>query len=434
MWNIKSGENVTAGLPSPRQQKRLDIGGFVLPVVLLGLVILSVIAATALMSSGDEQRSSRAMRQGSDAFYAAEAGINKESTQLDDYDLGALGPGDSLDLPWVDLGNGASYHATIYRHDGEDGRPELYILQVEGRGRGIAGSSRSISLTLYNNANAGYMLGGCCNSAVTVRGTVGLLNTVTVDGRDAHPPGWESADVCLEELNDRAGLIMDDTTLLTMESGVDMQGDPPLAQVRLEDIDFDEFGGIGWVEIKNRATHIIDASAGQLRLDDGDIYPRYNADGSCDTSHRFNWGSKDPSDPCFNFFPIILVKGEVELARVYGQGVVILDWNEATLTGGEFELEDQDEFNGIILGKGCVEVERNSIFRGAIFTDGQYRNEASCSEDDDFAMGDATTSVTWSQCAVDRAIVNGGLDDVATPTLNGRIQPVGSRAFTELLR
>jgi hypothetical protein len=171
------------------------------------------------------------------------------------------------------------------------------------------------------------------------------------------------------------------------------------------------------------------------------IGPRHIFDESvdawvCDTTSPYNWGSNDPNDPCFNYFPIILIQGEVEVHNGYGQGVVIVDWNDANppgAKGGEFELETDFTFNGLILGKGCVEIQKGADFHGAVFVDAEYRNEDLCGGDLDYDMNDNEPAIRWSQCAVDRSIVGSGLDEYSESEGEGT-GPLGSRAFFEMVR
>ncbi|UCC81942.1 MAG: pilus assembly PilX N-terminal domain-containing protein [Gemmatimonadota bacterium] len=413
--------------------------GFVMPAAIFALVLMSAIAIVTLITSSDEFSSSTALRESSEAFYAAEAGLNQVWADWPDSLVSSLSPGDSIDMGWRTIDHGASYRAMIYRYDNDDGNPELYGLVVEGRGRGPRGAQRLLSLSLTRGlGGVGYKLGNCCDAAVTMRGSAMLKDKITVDGHDGHPDGWEDAGVCAGYLYDKPGLIMDDTTRLTIESEATLDGDPPLMQQDLTDRDFEEFGDLTWEKIRALADHVIDATDGQLKPDESDIYPRHMwVDGEklCDTSHPWNWGSNDPTDPCFDYFPIILIKGEVETHNIYGQAIIIVDWNEATGIGGEFELETGSEFNGIILGKGCVEIQKGAVFHGAVYTDGEYRNQPLCNKDDDYAMNKDGTLVRFSQCAVDRAIVNAGLDEFAVVTEGATgTRLIGSRAFSESLR
>ncbi len=393
------------------------------------------------------------MRQSSEAFYAAEAGLNEllatwDSTRQAQVD--SLAAGDSLVLSWRTLDSGARYRGKIYRWDDGSGQP-LYELTVEGRGRGSRSGQRVLSLALTSEpaAGTGYSIGKCCKAAATVRGNVEIDDDFTgISGIDEVPAGagWDS--VCPDPGADKPGLVMDDTTQLLLEDeDVYLAGDPPLVQdTSINDNTFDQFGpDLTWGDLKDRADHVIDTEGSSWDLDEGDIYPRYTVDPLtgellCDKSHAYNWGSNDPSDPCFNYFPIIVIDGEVALHDTYGQGIIVLEWDDATNIGSEYELEDNSEYAGIILGKGCVEIQHNAVFHGGLLTDGQYYNYDLCDPDDPLAMSDYTglgAKVAWSQCAVDRAIVNSGLDDVAeveNPGPGGEPVPLELRAFMEVLR
>ncbi|UCC74314.1 MAG: hypothetical protein JSV86_07085, partial [Gemmatimonadota bacterium] len=100
------------------------------------------------------------------------------------------------------------------------------------------------------------------------------------------------------------------------------------------------------------------------------------------------------------------------------------------------------EFRGVILGKGCVEVQYGAQFYGSMYVDATY-DGVTCDKSHDFyedcqgADGcDQTTRLQWSQCAVDRAIYNSGLEEYAEPEIpgSGRAQFLGSRSFSEAIR
>ena len=129
---------------SPKLQNRC---GFVLPVVLFGLVIMSTLAVAALLTSSDELLSSRAMRISSSAFYAAEGGLHQIYATWSSYPaIDSIAPGDSLDLGWHTLDNGASYRTVVHRWDA--GKPPMYQVVVEGRGRSGTGGARTLSFAL----------------------------------------------------------------------------------------------------------------------------------------------------------------------------------------------------------------------------------------------------------------------------------------------
>jgi hypothetical protein len=80
-------------------------------------------------------------------------------------------------------------------------------------------------------------------------------------------------------------------------------------------------------------------------------------------------------------------------------------------------------------------VQYEAQFHGAIFMDGNYLNDL-CSNDKTFDLN-KEGHVTFSQCAVDRALLNTGLAEYAEPQVpgeSGGVQFLGSRSFGEAFR
>jgi len=475
-------------LDSPARESGAESGkhGFVLPVAIFALVLMGTMALVALTTSGDEFLSSRAMRHSSAAFYAAEAGLHElvatwDSTRQAQVD--ALAQGDSLVLGWRTLDNGASYRGTLYRWDDGSGQP-LYQLSVEGRGAGARGGQRVLSLSLTQppgDAGEEYKIGECCEAPVVLKGTFEQYSrgggNVFHSGYDVHPPGWAEAGVCSDSFYDRPGIIMQDTSGVELDPPETvLEGVPPIMQDdQMGDSVWEYFGEHTWQDIKDRADIIIDTT-GYVYMADGsnphrvdssypgtgiegdEVYPRYTIDPMtgdliCDTSHPLNWGSPDPNDPCFNYFPVILARGEIDLRGgpayggdpFYGQGIFILDFNDAAGTGSEFEIEHEANLRGVVLGRGCVAIQYGAQFYGSVFLNSTY-DYATCDQPTDFyedCRADTestthpclnTTRIQFSQCAIDRAIRNSGLVDYAepqVPTAPGAVRPLGQRAFGE---
>jgi len=489
--SCEEGDMSNKGIDSPATESGAESGkhGFVLPVAIFALVLMGTMAVVALTTSRDEFLSSRAMRHSSAAFYAAEAGLHElvatwDSTRQAQVD--ALGQGDSLVLGWRTLDNGASYRGTLYRWDDGSGQP-LYQLSVEGRGAGARGGQRVLSLSLTQppgDEGEEYKLGRCCPAPAVLKGSFEQYSrgggNVFHSGYDVHPPGWAEAGVCSDSFYDRPGIIMQDT------SGIDLdppetvlEGVPPIMQDdQMGDSVWEYFGEHTWQDVKDRADIIIDTT-GYVYMADGsnpkrvdssypgtgiegdEVYPRYTIDPVtgdiiCDTSHPLNWGSPDPNDPCFNHFPVILARGEIDLRGgpayggdpFYGQGIFILDFNEAAGTGSEFEIEHEAGLRGVVLGRGCVAIQYGAKFYGSVFLNSTY-DYATCDQSSDLyedCRADSastshpcmsTTRIQFSQCAVDRAIRNSGLADYAEPQVPaapGAVRPLGARAFGEGIR
>ena len=115
----------------------------------------------------------------------------------------------------------------------------------------------------------------------------------------------------------------------------------------------------------------------------------------------------------------------------YGQGILILDWDDATLQGSEIDLEDGMVCNGIILGKGCIEVQRESVLNGAAFVDGNYFNDDLCTPDMLLDINSEGT-VQYSSCAVERAIKGAGLEGFGEAGAGYSL--LKTRAFAQLSR
>ena len=115
--------------------------------VIFALAIMSVLAAVALNTAGDERRSSRALRESGAVLYASEAGLNEVLPACTDTLVGSMAAGDSMDFGWRTLGNGATYHAVLHKTD-DGSSQDMFLLFVNGRGAGPLGGQRALSLAL----------------------------------------------------------------------------------------------------------------------------------------------------------------------------------------------------------------------------------------------------------------------------------------------
>ena len=119
-----------------RHPRLTDRQGFVIPVALFTLVLLSLVALVAITTSDDERRSSNALKSSIEAFYAAESGANEMWGSWNDTMVQGLVPGEARDFGWQALGSGAEYHAVVRRLDNGDDGQSMFLLDVDGRGGG----------------------------------------------------------------------------------------------------------------------------------------------------------------------------------------------------------------------------------------------------------------------------------------------------------
>ena len=137
--------------------------GFALPAVIFALFVMSSVAVAGLLTSTDERRSSMAVRQSFDAFYAAEAGLDaivaEWKGQL--YDTLMPSTGDSVIIASRTLQGGCSYTALIHRVDNGVGR--TFAVTTQGRGSGGFSGSRTLNMLLEPEIQlpmGGVMVGG----------------------------------------------------------------------------------------------------------------------------------------------------------------------------------------------------------------------------------------------------------------------------------
>jgi hypothetical protein len=143
--------------------------GFVLPMVILALAIMSILILTTLSSSADERLGSRSDVEGTRSFYAAEAGVNTVIATWDSlhYDTLAAVPGASADLGWQTVPeNRARYHAVIQRISSS-----TKLLTVEGQSASAGQGLRLISVLLLDSGRFNYAAFGNTQSTLSSSGS-----------------------------------------------------------------------------------------------------------------------------------------------------------------------------------------------------------------------------------------------------------------------
>ncbi len=156
---------------------RLGNRGFAVPAT-LGLMAMVVVLGLAAVAASDvERQGAHNFVSSSQAFWAAEAGLE---TSLANWNQGNLDAnltqtGDSLVGSWIDLPNDCSYRTTIRRIDGVTGRA-LYEVSTVGQSRG--GIRTVAMLVLSPIVQVG--------NAITVGGSLELSGETTLRGDCSH--------------------------------------------------------------------------------------------------------------------------------------------------------------------------------------------------------------------------------------------------------
>ena len=129
-------------------------GGFALPIVIYGLILLGVIGVAAIQTSRDELLSAKAVSGSSQAFYAAEAGIHSAVSNWDAAAMDTLvaGPGDSLVGSWTTIENRCAYRLVYRRIDGGDTQTRIYSVESTGQSPGLNGGRRRVGIIMKDVA------------------------------------------------------------------------------------------------------------------------------------------------------------------------------------------------------------------------------------------------------------------------------------------
>ncbi len=375
--------------------------GFALTAVLVLLVVLSALTGFLLTSSSDAQRSGRAIRESALSFYAAEAGVNEVLTDWgsSSYDTLAPNPGDSFDLGWDTLQNGTRFHTVFTRVDGGSVGGAVHSLRITGQGEGPFGGTSTIfreiganwggsTLTLFEGGNSA-IEGGSDN------GQVDFQSGSTVSGFDVNPPGWTGCDPPV----DGPGVIWEDLTNVTGESPGELMGNPQQVEdPTLTTAGLLDFGGLDFDSL---------AAMAMTTITSGDwgptVAPKVQSGPPpwCDTSADNNWGAPtDPSNVCFNHFPIIHFNGSgVQRFSGCGDGQGIIP-----VENGNMEMEGlcgPFNFYGLIITR------LNGGGEGLEIADTDFNMLGAIIGTTDVALDGG--DITYSQCVVKRALEANGM-------------------------
>jgi hypothetical protein len=372
--------------------------GFTLPVVLFAMIVMSAVAVGMLKNALDEGRASSSMVESVAGFYAAEAGLDDIMTGWPDSLVDSLEPFDSVDVASRTLEDGSRYRATIRRID--NGGQKMYLLTSRGTGAHARAGQRELSMVLTEGAGAFPK-----RAALIVRGGLELGDDDRgwgpgcgwgcrdnglpwVIGDDTPPSHWDPAQCEDDPMEDIAAILVDDTTNVDMHPENDgFHGapnpasesidDPVVQDTEIDDETFTQFGDIDRETLISSADHVLPAWDGcEACPEKRTTYATLNPDGTCNTSDPYNWGSPDPSHPCFDYHPIIHVPDGAYIRGMapdgtcgYGQAIVIAN---GPLKLGHHQCQSANtayQFAGIAIVKGCVELLYWTRFYGTAYVD-----------------------------------------------------------------
>lgn len=159
-------------------------------IVVFALAFMGLLAVAGLETAVNEHRSATATANSADALYAAEAGLNRVLGDWPDAQFVDVVPGDSLDMGWTTLPNGARYRAVIRRYD-EGVVQQMRAIKVESQGvgplggRGVLWVWTTVPILHKAAVNAGGLVrfrGGAVSDAYDSRDGDYGVGPITQDG------------------------------------------------------------------------------------------------------------------------------------------------------------------------------------------------------------------------------------------------------------
>ncbi len=372
------------GLPAPDGRR----GGFILPVALVALVLLTMVSSAGLYSARNDFRAARAVHHAAVALAAADAGASRTMATWAQSVPVLPVAGDSIVIDWQALPDGSEYRSVVYRSPvgGGGSAPSRVMVHTTGRVR-PPGMARRTVVTILDVVAGGAL---CCEAAFKVQRRLRVENrdpsdpVPELDGTDRNPPGW--GGFCPSPLTDVPGVVTSDQTGIVERRFGDIAGGPPIVEdPTITATDFADFGVATFADLVSQA----DLTFGPLRLRRNVVQPVVGG-GLCDTAAPFNWGSPgNPGGPCGSYAPVIHVSGNLQIqSGIEGQGVLLVD--------GNLNVTGDFDFYGLVIVQGRLRIRGpGSIYGAAIVRGGVAGNRQS-----EISRGG---KVSYSSCAVTRA-------------------------------
>jgi Tfp pilus assembly protein PilX len=367
-----------------RARRLSDERGIALAVAVFALVVIGALVAGTFFAGRLEQQTGRNTFMAAQAAEAAEAGLNdavasQTATGLLDLPINSnlLAATPLADFPVGD-------HTTATRKINRLTENVFLVRSLGTRTDAAGGQLAARSLgQLIRLVQPDIEVG----AGLTALGDVTITGGAEVTGMDGVPPSWVDPSVTCPPLENVTGVRHNDGKLTITGAGAiagqpDSILDPSLNTADMKK-DFDK--------LKALATLILTFPNPPATA------PAYTASvpPRCDTSVQTNWGEPIvPTDPCFDYFPIIYHYGNLKLQGGRGQGILLVE-GDLTASGGMV-------FYGPVMVTGTLSTTGNSG-QGAKFFGGVIAGNVAL---DDLSKLAGGALVSFSSCAIHRALQN----------------------------
>ena len=361
--------------------------GFALAMAIFALVVLAAVVAGGYFSAAQEFQIGRGMRSVTSSFYAGESGINEIIENWDGLAFGALAAGDSALIGPVTFEGGGSYTAIVKRVGiAADSDKRYFYIEAVGRPPAPArGERRQAVIVRARFPDL------CCSAAVTVVASVDLTgggpSTEKIVGDDAGPPlpNWTAACTAFPPQNS-TGLVVPNSSIIIDPIKVTGSPDPIVVNSAINSSNILNQGDLSYAELLQLADFVFPGGTFN------GTQPTLTGDAKCDRSNPNNWGEpRDSNHPCFNYFPVIRVTSDLNLAGPgVGQGILLIG------NPGDnaiwLSISGQFEFYGLIYTTNGLLLSGGADVFGGVYVE------------DTLQVGASPPRISHNRCAVERAV------------------------------
>ena len=359
--------------------------GFALPIALFAIVIIGALVTGGFYTSSQEGRIATSTDLGSQAFYAAEYGLNqalgtyKNDSIVSDFEDPAVvsvdkgtrlvekrGPSDS-----------STYSITVQLINPVD--RNLYL--IRSTGEVVAGqrtARRQVATVLRT-----LMPDMPADAALSIYGGLTAAGNSEIAGTS--PASCSTGDV--------AGVVATDTSRIKTEGRGTISGSPQKDQdATLDGNALSNFGSITLDDLRSEATKVYEANDTIQE----NMQPVTSTDtlGNtvCEDTVQANWGDVNRATPpgaCESYFPTIHAKGNMHLSSGSGQGILIVDGN--LYADGNFD------FYGVVIVMGTFYTAgTGNHFEGSVIVqgDGALNSESTTT---------GNSLVQYNRCTIENA-------------------------------
>ena len=357
--------------------------GFAFPTVIGALVIIGVLVVAGFFVAQQELRIGVANSHANMAVNIAQAGANEVLGNWNGYQLG--------NIPvWADTTITDTIANGIWEVSIANSNNFVYFVTSTGTvtegGARWAGAQRTIGVVtkmIFADIDP--------PAALTTRGKTVVKGNALINGTKTTPPSWGPYCTAFAT-NDTTGVLTNDTSAIGTTGMGGVAGNPPYDQdSTIVDSTFTTFGSMNWAQLTALAVAEGKDVSG-LGTTVSQILPDTTPTGRCNEETLTNWGDTIPTAACGSYFPLIYhgLSGLRIQSGGMGQGILLVE--------GDLDLRGNFLFYGIIIVQGNFETQGsgNRIVGAVLASNGLL--------DDQSITGGS--EVTYSKCAIQRAILN----------------------------